>query len=107
MRSVSWRSRGRTMAGDGGPRGGGSRTVKEMAAWWMAVPGAPHDGRVGRGPRMEAVASKESQNGAGGAGGGDGVPAAIACEGNENLPSDSGRKVSPRFIMSSIGSGST
>jgi hypothetical protein len=48
------------VARDGGPCGGVSQTVKEMAAWRTAVPRAPHGGRVGRGPGMEAVASKES-----------------------------------------------
>jgi hypothetical protein len=33
----------------------------------MVVPRAPHGGRVGRGPEMEAVASKESWNAGGGA----------------------------------------
>jgi hypothetical protein len=32
----------------------------------------------------------------------EGVPAAAVCEGNENLPSDSGRKAGPKFIVSSI-----
>jgi hypothetical protein len=47
----------------------------------MAVPEVPHSGHVGRGPGMEVVASKESWKGGGG---GEGVPAAAACEGNEN-----------------------
>jgi hypothetical protein len=33
-----------------------------------AVPGTPHDGRVGQGPEMEVVVSKESWDGGGGAG---------------------------------------
>jgi hypothetical protein len=45
--------------------------------------------REGRGPEMEAVASKESRNGGHGSGG-EGVLAVAACEVNENLPSDSG-----------------
>jgi hypothetical protein len=37
----------------------------------------------------------------------DGSPTAAACEGNEILRSDSGWKAGPRFIVSSISSGST
>jgi hypothetical protein len=63
---------------------------------------------VGRGLGMKAVASKESWNG------GSGVGTVVViqakskiCEGNENLPSDSGQKAGPEFIVSSISSGST
>jgi hypothetical protein len=37
----------------------------------------------------------------------DGGSTAAACEGNKNLPSDSGRKASPKFIVSIISSDST
>jgi hypothetical protein len=37
----------------------------------------------------------------------DGGPTAAACEGNKNLPSDSGRKASLKFIVSIINSDST
>jgi hypothetical protein len=36
-----------------------------------------------------------------------GGPAAAACEGNENLPSDFRPQAGPKFIGSSISSGST
>jgi hypothetical protein len=36
-----------------------------------------------------------------------GGPTVAVCEGNEILQSDSGRKLGPRFIGSSISSGST
>jgi predicted Fe-S protein YdhL (DUF1289 family) len=49
------------VAEDGGPCVGSSRTAKEMADW-QTVPRSPHGGQVGRGPRTEAVALKESRN---------------------------------------------
>jgi hypothetical protein len=88
--------------------GGGSTARQEVdggsqsSSWWPSGAGSQNGGGSVEGvSEMVVVASKRGPGG-----GGKGVPTAAACEGNENLRSDSGRKVGLEFIVSSISSSS-
>jgi hypothetical protein len=84
--------------GDDGLTDGGSRSSSRWpsGAW-------PWNG----GSSIEGVLEWWRRCWHGGGGGGEGVPVVATCARNENLPSDSGRKACPKFIVSSINSGST
>jgi hypothetical protein len=83
---------------DGVLTDGGSRS---SSRWSSCV------GSRNRGICVEAVLEQWQPCWHGGGGGGEGVPVTAACEGKKNLPSDSGQKAGPKFIVSIINNGST